>query len=80
MQTKKTHHVVPNIDGTWTIRKGGSWKSFGLFARKQDAIERARQISREEKSELVIHHDDGRITHPDTGIAKQPSLFGDSGV
>ena len=63
MQSKKTHHVVPNLDGTWDIRLGGSWRSTGRFEKKKQALARAREISRRENGELVIHHRDGRITH-----------------
>jgi len=46
----KTHHVVPDSDGGWNIKKGGADRASGHFDRKQDAINRAREISRNQGS------------------------------
>ncbi len=63
---KNTHHVVPNPDGGWNIKKGGAERSSGHFDNKQDAVESARQISRNQRSELYIHNRDGRISQKDS--------------
>ncbi|HHT9147116.1 MAG TPA: DUF2188 domain-containing protein [Candidatus Wunengus sp. YC61] len=63
---RKTHHVVPNPDGGWNIKKGGGERSSGHFERKQDAIDRGREISQNQASELVIHNLDGKISRSDS--------------
>ncbi|MBW1697571.1 MAG: DUF2188 domain-containing protein [Deltaproteobacteria bacterium] len=63
---RKTHHVVPQSDGGWNIKKGGASRSSGHFGRKQDAIDRAREISRKQHSELIIHNRDGKISKTDS--------------
>jgi hypothetical protein len=37
MTKRKEHHVVPNPDGGWDIKKGGGSKSIKHFDRKADA-------------------------------------------
>lgn len=63
---RKTHHVVPNSEGGWNIKKGGANRASGHFSRKTDAIERARDISRHQKSGLIIHNQDGKISRTDS--------------
>jgi hypothetical protein len=62
----KTTHVVPNSEGGWNIKQGGGQKSSGHFDHKQDAIDRAREISRNRGSELFIHNRDGKISRKDS--------------
>jgi hypothetical protein len=62
----KTHHVVPNKDGGWDIKKGGGERSIKHFSKKEDAVDRAREISRNQESELVIHKKDGTIQNKDS--------------
>jgi hypothetical protein len=64
---KKTTHVVPNKkDGGWDIKQGGGQKSSGNFNRKSDAVDRARDISKNRGSELYIHNKDGKIGSKDS--------------
>jgi len=62
----KTTHVVPNPDKGWDIKQGGGERSSGHFDTKQDAIARARDISRNLHSELVIHNKNGQIGQKDS--------------
>ena len=61
-----THHVVPNHDGGWDVRRGGSERASGHFDRKQDAIDRGREISRNAGTEFKIHRRDGQIGQSDS--------------
>ena len=61
-----THHVVPNADGGWDVRRGGASRSSGHFDIKQDAVQHARKISRNAETELKIHNLDGRIAQSDS--------------
>ena len=64
---RKTHHVVPGGDsGGWDIKKGGGQKSIKHFDTKQDAVKHAREISKNQKSELIVHKKDGTIQNPDS--------------
>lgn len=63
---RQTHHVVPNSEGGWNVRRGGSEKSSGHFDTKQEAVDRGREISRNQGTELVIHNRDGRISQSDS--------------
>lgn len=52
--------VVPR-DGKWAVRKTGSKKVTQKFATKQEAIEKGRQIAKNQRTELYIFGRDGRI-------------------
>jgi len=64
--TRKTHHVVPNPDGGWDVKKGGGERSIKHFDRKQDAVDHGREISRNQGSEFLIHGKDGKIQNSDS--------------
>lgn len=66
MAKGNSHHVVPDPDGGWNIKKGGAERSSGHFDRKADAVDRARQISQNQHTELVIHNKDGQISQKDS--------------
>jgi hypothetical protein len=58
---RKTHHVVPNPKGGWSVKKGGSSRASKTFDTKKDATDYGRQVSKNQNSELVVHKKDGRI-------------------
>jgi len=58
---RKTHHVVPDPKGGWSVRKGGSERASRHFDTKKDAVSWGRELSRKQKSEFVIHKKDGTI-------------------
>jgi uncharacterized protein YdaT len=63
----KSTHVVPNSDkGGWDIKQSGADRSSGHFDTKKEAEDRARQISRNQETELVIHNKDGVISRKDS--------------
>jgi len=64
--TPGTHHVTPNSNGGWDVRRGGSDRSSGHFDTKREAIDRGREISRNAKTEFKIHNRDGRISQSDS--------------
>ena len=63
---KGTHHVVPNPNGGWDVKKGGSDRSSGHYDTKKQAVDKAREISRNQKTELKIHNKDGKISQSDS--------------
>jgi len=66
MSKRKTTHVVPSQNGGWDIKQGGGQNSSGHFDKKNDAVDRARDISQNRKSELIIHRKDGKIERADS--------------
>ena len=60
-------HVVPNKEkGGWDIKQSGKEKSLGHFSTKNEAESRAREISKNQKTELFIHNKDGKISTKDS--------------
>ncbi len=66
MKNKNTTHIVPSSKGGWNVKKGGSERALKHFDRKVDAITHGRLISKNSKSELIIHNKDGRISQKDS--------------
>lgn len=62
----KSHHVVPNPLGGWDVKVSGGQKSIKHTDTKQQAVDTARPISQNQKTELVIHNKDGRISQKDS--------------
>lgn len=62
----KTHHVLPNPDGGWDVKRGGASRASTHHDTKQDAIGRGREVSRAQGTELRIHNKDGRIASSDS--------------
>ncbi|HAU0840598.1 TPA: DUF2188 domain-containing protein [Legionella pneumophila] len=60
-----TRHVVPHEDG-WANKKGGSTRASSVHATKREAEAAAREQSKKEGSELVIHGKDGVIQRKDS--------------
>ena len=52
--TNGSQHVVPRGDQR-VIVGAGARKATGVFDRKQDGVDRAREISRNQQTELVVH-------------------------
>lgn len=62
----KSTHVVPNPDGGWDIKQSGGKRSSGHFDTKQEAVDRGREISRNQSTEFVVHNKDGQIRGKDS--------------
>ena len=63
---RKEHHVVPNPDGGWDVKRNGAQRSSGHFETKEEAVNAGRQISQNQGTELVIHGMNGRIQSSDS--------------
>ncbi|MBF0144468.1 MAG: DUF2188 domain-containing protein [Magnetococcales bacterium] len=61
-----THHVVHNQSGGWDVKRGGAERATGHFDTKQSAIDRGREVSRNQGTELKIHNRDGKIGGSDS--------------
>ncbi len=60
------HHVVPNPDGGWDVKRNGSQRASGHWDTKKEAVDEGRIISRNQGTELVIHKSDGTIQSRDS--------------
>lgn len=61
---KKNQHVIPLGNG-WAVKRAGSNRFTVITETKKEAVEVAREIARNNHSELVIHGKDGRIQDKD---------------
>lgn len=59
-------HVVPDGNGGWNVKGAGNSRATANFRNKAEAEARARDISRNQHSELVIHNRDGKISSKDS--------------
>ncbi len=57
----KNQHVTKRPDGNWQILGAGNSKATAITKTQYEAIERAREIAINQKSEVVIHGKDGKI-------------------
>jgi Uncharacterized protein conserved in bacteria (DUF2188) len=62
----KDVHVTPRKGGDWAVKKSGAQRASSVHAKKTDAVKVAREASRKEQSELVVHNRDGRIANKDS--------------
>jgi len=58
-------HVVPH-DGKWAVRGEGNDRATSVHATQREAIEAAREIARNQRVELLIHGEDGKIRERDS--------------
>ena len=63
---RKEHHIVPNPNGGWDVKRENADRASGHFDTKEDAIKHGRQISQNQGTELVIHNTDGKISDSDS--------------
>lgn len=62
----KNQHVVPNPNDGWDVKGEGNSKATKTTKTKQEAIDIAREIARNQGSELIIHGKDGKIQSKDS--------------
>lgn len=65
MSKGKNQHVVPD-GNSWAVKGEGNSRSTSKHDTQRDAIDAAREIARNQESELVIHRPDGRIRDKDS--------------
>ena len=60
------HHLVPNPDGGWDVKRNGAERASAHAETKTEAEKLGREISRNQGTEFVIHGKDGKIQNPDS--------------
>lgn len=67
MTNHDTHRITPIEKGkAWSLKRDGAQRRTGIYKTKQEAIEHGRTVSRNQKTELVIHKRNGRICQKDS--------------
>lgn len=61
----KNQHVVPH-DGGWAVRGAGNTRATSIHDTQAAAIDAAREIARNQASELLIHGRNGQIRDRDS--------------
>jgi len=61
----KNQHVVP-ADGDWAVRGAGNSRATSIHNTQAEAVDAAREIARNQQSELLIHNRKGRIRDRDS--------------
>lgn len=61
----KNQHVVPHKDG-WAVKGAGNEKATSVYDTQAQAIERARDVAKNQQSELLVHGRDGQIRARDS--------------
>lgn len=61
-----SHHIVPNPQGGWNVKRGGSQRASAYAETKFEAERIGREISRNQNTELVIHGKVGKIQRSDS--------------
>jgi hypothetical protein len=62
---RRNQHVVPHPDG-WAVKPEGGQRASVIAPTQEAAIERGREIARNQGTELFIHRRGGRIRERDS--------------
>lgn len=60
------HHVVPGKNGGWDVKRNSGERASAHTETKKDAVNIARTISQNQKTELVIQNRNGKIANSDS--------------
>lgn len=58
---RKNQHVTPHPSGGWQVKGSGNSKATKRASTQAEAVKIARSIAINQKSELLIHGENGRI-------------------
>ena len=68
----KNQHVTPHKGGGWNIIGSGNQKPTRVVDAQKEAIQIARDIAKNQRSEVVIHNQKGQIRDKDS-YGKDPN-------
>jgi hypothetical protein len=58
----KNLHVVPALDGGWSVRKSGTSRASKIFDTQDDAMRYGQTLAAKESSDLYVHKANGAVT------------------
>lgn len=61
----KNQHIVKHSDG-WAVKGEGNKKATAVTRTQEQAIERGREIAKNQEAELLIHGRNGQIRNKDS--------------
>ena len=64
--SRDEHHVVPNPNGGWDVKRNNAKRASAHTDKKVDAVKAGRQISQNQRTEFVVHRKDGVIQNADS--------------
>lgn len=59
-------HVTPHPDGGWQVKGAGNSRATSRHDTQKEAIDAARDIARNQGTELIIHRPNGQIRDRDS--------------
>lgn len=62
----KNQHVTPHPGGGWQVKGAGNEKATAITDTQKEAIEIAKEIAINQRSEVVIHRPNGTIRDKDS--------------
>lgn len=62
----KNQHVLPHPDGGWQVKGENNTKATIRTKTQGDSIIKAREVAKNQRSELIIHGRDGKIRAKDS--------------
>lgn len=65
MSKGRNQHIVPR-NGGWAVQPAGGQRASSVHDTQREAIDRGRDVARNQNSELLIHGRDGRIRDRDS--------------
>lgn len=65
-------HVIPQGAG-WAVRGAGNTRATRVLSSRREAVEVAREIARNQRTQLVIHGADGRIREKTSFVGIKPA-------
>ena len=63
--SKKDQHIVPHNKG-WAVKGAGNERATSVHKTQADAIDKGREIARNNQSEILIHGRNGQIRERDS--------------
>lgn len=57
----KNQHVTPHPDGGWQVKGAGNQRATVRTDTQREAVQIAREIAKNQQSEMIIHGENGRI-------------------
>jgi hypothetical protein len=61
VMARKSHHVVPDPNGGWNVKKGGAERASKHFDNKKEAEKWGKEVSENQGREFYVHRRDGTI-------------------
>jgi hypothetical protein len=66
MSATASQHVLPNLNGGWTVVRNGSTRASRVFRNHSEAVQYARNKAKKEGALLFVHRSDGTIQEMDS--------------